>query len=548
MDHSYAVMSTDVLVIGGGGAGSRAALEAAKLGSRVILAAKGPISKSGLTPTANGGYLTPFLEGDSPEVFFADQVRLGNGLNDQRLVKVLSEEALPCIKELEELGAKVSWQTSNFEPTLTYPRSVLIPGKVLLQALRKAIVKHPQITLKENWLVTRLIKDGGKVRGAIVLDTVQGQFVFVNCGAVVLATGGSGEVYGLTADSPMGVPTGSVGEGWWLASEVGCELVDPEMVQFVAIPVGPAIMKGMRHLPWGPFFNNKGEQFITPGEGPYSALAALQIVTEIVEGRGPVYIDLTDKPYANNARHPIAAARMNAIHELGMTPHQQRFNIDVGSLFCMGGVRINEKTETSVAGLFAAGEVAGNVHGARRVAGNAFPDMIVFGRRAGRFAAEYSNSNPVSLDKELASFCKSDAEKMQELFKDKRTNKSTNYVKSEIKRVMDEHARVLKTEESLNKAEEKLINIEQDLLPMVSVNGKPGLMNIELSEAISLNAMLKAARMIVATARMRKESRGAHYRVDYPDEDKVIQHTRLVWENNSPIIDMIPVEKIEERS
>ncbi len=547
MVYNYESLTTDVLVIGGGGAGARAALEASRWGAKVILAGKGPVGKSGLTPTANGGYQTPFMAEDSPELYCADQLRLGCGLNDERLLKVLSEESLSCLKELEGMGAGISWQPSHFEPTLSHPRSVMIPGKVMMQVLRKSIRSERGITLAEGWLVTRLLVNEGKVWGASVFDLKRGQFILVKCPAIILATGGLGELYSNSANSPLGIPTGSVGEGCWLAAQAGCELVDMEMIQLAVVPVRPEIISGLRHLPWGPFFNSMGQEFITPGEGPYSPLAARQVAAEITEGRGPVYIDLTDKTYRSFARHPAAKVRDKTLYRLALTPFQGRIEVAVSSLFSMGGVRINEQCETSVAGLFAAGEVSGNVHGARRTAGNAFPEIMVFGRRAGKYAALFAQENTPEKDNRKASEFGVETERIKRLIASESEGDAVSpvYIKHAIQNVMDQYVHVVRDEGGLSRAENILRTMEEDFLPRLGVTGGLVAMNLSLMEAIAVPGMFKVARMIVASARARRESRGAHYREDYPQEGPVAQHTRLLWKDECPIVDMVPVERLK---
>ena len=386
-----------MLIIGAGGAGARAAVEAAQMGKQVTLVCRSPLGRGGLTPTANGGYHAAVVPGDSPTIHAEELVSVGCGLNDRNLVRVLTEESLQEARFLEERGARVNWQVPSkpHDPEMRHARSLFIPGKEILSALRRHLGKQSNVQVLEDVLAIQLLTRDGEVVGAFLFDIRRGSVVVSESKTTLLATGSLGEVYPLTAQEPMGIPTGSTGSGYVLAGWAGAELVDMEMIQFTPVPVVPRIIQGMRFLPWSHVRNGEGREFLLPGVSEYSHETAQAVSRELREGRGPVTMDLRGQKAPVHSRHPLAAQRNERIEEFGATPYQRPIELGVGALFMMGGVHINERCETSVPGLYAAGEVSGNVHGARRVSGNAFPEMLVFGARAGRFAAQEAHKKRV---------------------------------------------------------------------------------------------------------------------------------------------------------
>ncbi|MDP2267710.1 MAG: FAD-binding protein, partial [Deltaproteobacteria bacterium] len=383
------IIKTDVLIIGAGGAGARAALEAAQTAGQVTLVCRSPLGRGGLTPTANGGYHAAVWPGDSPAIHAEDLITMGCNLNDRNLVAALSREALEQAQMLEKFGAAVNWDVppKPQEPQMRYPRSLFVPGREVLAALNRQLKKCGNVLILADHLALQLLTVAGKVTGAVLLNIAAGSITVCLSKTTVMATGSLGEIYPRSAQEPMGLPTGSTGSGYVLAGLAGADLVDMEMIQFAAIPLEPTLIIGMRCLPWAPVKNAAGREFLPPEAGEYSHEAAQAVYREISAGRGPLTMDLRDRTPVAHFRHPLFGQRSRRLQEFGVTPFQRPVTVGVGALFMMGGIHINERCETSVPGLYAAGEVSGNVHGARRVSGNAFPEMIVFGARAGKYAA-----------------------------------------------------------------------------------------------------------------------------------------------------------------
>jgi succinate dehydrogenase/fumarate reductase flavoprotein subunit len=468
---------------------------------------------------------------------------MGCNLNDRNLVRALTEEALFQAKTLEKFGAKVNWNVpaKPHEPQMRYPRSLFVPGKEVLFALRRQIKKHDNISLLEDCLALRLLTVDGEAAGALLLDIATGTIVVCESKATILATGSLGEIYTLTAQEPMGIPTGSSGSGYVLAGQAGADLVDMEMIQFVVVPIDPPLIKGMRCLPWAPLKNAEGRDFLDLGFGEYSHQAAQAVYREIKEGRGPLTMHLPDRKPPASFRHPLFGKRHERLHEYGVTPYQRPITVGLGALFMMGGVHINERCETTVPGLYAAGEAAANVHGARRVAGNAFPDMIVFGARAGKYAALEAGKKKVAsgAPKDQINDC---LEYLSSLMAEKGGGITARELRQKIKSVMEQHAHAIRNASGLKTALEEIEALEKEA-HSIDVNVAVGLNhNAGLIDALDCTWMAAAARIVCRAALLREESRGYHFREDFPEEkDSWLQHTVVRRKGEDWIGDAKPI-------
>ncbi len=480
-----------------------------------------------MTPTANGGYHAAVCQGDSPEIHAEDLINMGCNLNDRNLVRALTEEALPQARILEKFGAKINWgiPAKPHEPQMRYPRSLFVPGKEVLSALKKELIKYSCVTFLEDFLALHLLTAEGEAVGALLLDIHRGNIVVCESKATILATGSLGEIYALTAQEPMGIPTGSSGSGYVLAGQAGADLVDMEMVQFVVVPIDPPLIKGMRCLPWAPLRNAEGRDFLDLGLGEYSHQAAQVVYREIKEGRGPVTMHLPDRKPPASFRHPLFGKRHERLQEYGVTPYQRPITVGLGALYMMGGVHINERCETSVPGLYAAGEAAASVHGARRVAGNAFPEMIVFGARAGKYAAleaETKRAMPEAAMDQISECL----EYLSNLMERKREGITAKELRQRIKSVMEEHVHAIRNASGLKTSLEEIKTLEKEA-HSITVNHAAGLShNSGLIDALDCRWMATAARIVCRAALLREESRGYHFREDFPEEnDSWLKHT-----------------------
>ena len=539
MSHNHPVKQCDILIIGGGGSGAIAAVEASKQKNlKIILASKGPIGQSGLTPTANGG--TAFHS--SPEGTFREMVTGGSYLNNQRLVWLMAKEAENALETLKGFGIS----TTPIRPT---SRCVL-PDE-LLPTCRKKIIRSPNVELLEDVLITRLIKSDGGISAATVLNLRTGEFFILQAKAIVIATGGLvGELYPYTSNNPFGVTTDSSGTGHAMAYLAGADLIDMEMIQFVPLPGNPKCLN-LRYFPefWdGPYMNRHGEVVesnLDAYQGKsYSHLFVQKIFEEIEKGNGPLYIDRRDLAKQHHALKVKSwDRRRKSISNLGLDPHDNKIDIIIGSHFGMGGIKVNERLETTIPGLFAAGEVMGGVHGGLRLPGYSFTQMIVFGFEAGKQASHYALERG-----DVQEFAISEVDKEKEKifgFLDTKDDQiSLGELKVQLQQIMEEHVFVMRDKTGLENAKSAIETIKTQ----VSRLSAPGFkrFNLEWARAIEFSLMVEMAEVIAKSALTREESRGFHFRRDFPsqDNDKWLKHTVAKRKADQLIIETSPVELI----
>jgi fumarate reductase (CoM/CoB) subunit A len=546
-------IKTDVLVIGAGGAGARAAIEAATKDPKlnIIILNHGPIGKSGLTSMANGGMQWVSHPDDSPRNLFEDIIRVGSYLNDQNLVEVVAEEGRQRAEELVKWGAKMltfgekgGGRRSADAPigSPSYPRGHYIPGVTYMAALRNELERHPNVTVLEDVIATKLLTKANTIIGATVLSIRTGEYFVVESKASVLSAGGLGELYPHSTNAPFGMHGHATGMGYAMAYHAGAELIDMEMVQFTGNQLWPPWLLGnpalLVSMCGGKYINALGKEFMKLPL-PRDALQRLSY-KEIKEGRGTerggVYIDLTVSPLLSKEIEEqlklslaveIAKERWKLIKAMSVNdPDPKTWKIEFtpgGAHFFMGGVRINERCETNLEGLYAAGEVSGGLHGANRMGGNALVEIIVFGARAGRYAAEYAKRTDwIESDEAVL---REEHERLGRFFRDRGIAPKT--VMDKIATFMAQYVGVGRTGTDLKKALSEIESLRTDDLPKLRAP-QGGRFNLGWIEAIQVPYMVDVAEMIVRSALFRTESRGAHYREDYPETDpKWLKHTRI---------------------
>jgi succinate dehydrogenase/fumarate reductase flavoprotein subunit len=526
----------DILVIGGGGAGALAALEASKDEKlRIMLVCKGPIGVSGLTPTANGGTAAA----GSEESLFNLMITTGRFLNDQDLAWHMVSEIKNALERLKTLDVPV---------VPLRARSVCVQSTETLRKLRRHIVRKQNIGLREHTLVTRLFTSKGAVSGAAALDLITGELFAIEAKAIVLATGGStGELYPHTSNNPFGISTEASGTGHVMAFRAGADLVDMEMIQFVPVPAAPRALY-IRYFPefWsGPYQNRFGEivedDISKYPAASYSAELVQKLFIEAQKGKGPIFIDQRSST-AIDTKLLIKAweHRRQLIQSLGIDPRENKIELTLGSHFSMGGVRVNPKTETTLRGLFAPGEIMGAVHGACRLSGYSFSQMIVFGFEAGKWSAEYTRQ--AARGAPIPSEELEREEKLVRRFMEpKAESLSVTALKDHLKQVMERHVFVVRSKEGLGEALREIEIIEKD----ISRLQVPGFVrfNLEWMRAIEFPFVVEAARIAATSALKREESRGSHYRSDFPHEDNTgwLRHTLARLDDGKLTVDSFPV-------
>lgn len=533
---NYDTKKCDVLIVGGGGSGAIAATQASRdQGLKVIIASRGPISRSGLTPTGNGGTAASI----SAEEMFKVMVTAGDFLNDQSIVWFMVNEIQTSLQELRKLGVPVFPMGS---------KSVCVPGVESLAILRKELVKRPNVELLEDVIITRLVKTGERISSATALDLSTGKFFVIEPTAVIIATGGAaGELYPYTSNNPFGVPTDAAGTGHAMTYLAGAELIDMELIQFVPLPANPRCLN-LRYFPdfWkGPYLNRHGEVVESnPGAylgESYSHLFVQKINRVVEKGDGPIYVDRRNMN-AEEWALPIKSMerRRRFIKSLGIDPHENKIELTIGSHFCMGGVRVNAKTETTLPGLYAAGEVMGGVHGGLRLPGFSFAQMIVFGFEAGKQAANFAEGHQRAGG--LASPDVALEEKRVFGFLDtKEDSVSLRGLKKYLQKVMNDHVFVFRDRSGLEMAIDEIRAIKEKAL-RVSVPGFKRF-NLEWVRAIEFSSTVECAEIITESALFRRESRGCHCRRDFPQKDKeqTPEHTVARFKGGRPKLYSTPV-------
>ncbi len=524
------VFETDVLVIGTGGAGLYAAIRASEAGRRVTIWDKGLVGRSGGTVSGAGvSAVGPWsVPEDSVDVHFRDTIVGGSYLSDQPLVRVLTAEAQDRVMEMEKWGLRFD-KESDGRYVLdragghSYPRVMAISDRVGLQMtkvlraqlLRQGVDHHPDIT------TTRLLTHGGSVIGAMGVDLGNGEIVQVNALAVVLATGGVGQLYPVTSN-----PIKVTGDGLALALAAGASLINMEQVQFY--PCGLVYPRSLHGFILGvqeyaKLYNAGNERFMAKYEPELLEHTtrdrlARGIYTEITEGRGTqhggVFLDATEVPEETLRSFKY---EWEICAERGFDYRHQRVEIAPSAHFFMGGVAIDRDARSTAPGLFAAGEVSGGVQGGNRLSGNSLSEILVFGSRAGTSASRYADQTDRRVpDKNQVA---EETSRIQGLLNRGVSELTAAQAKDRLRRVMQAHVYVSRTVKGLETAKQALEEIEQELLPGIGINGSGLHHNYSLLAYLDVEKMVKVAQMIVTAAQMRKESRGAHYVENFPQLD-----------------------------
>jgi succinate dehydrogenase / fumarate reductase, flavoprotein subunit len=532
-------IDTDVLVIGSGAAGMYAAIEAARNGAKVLLADRSLIGRGGATVMAQMTVAVALGE-ETPDTWqhhYDDTIAAGRGLCDEALAQLLCEDAPDCILELERWG--VGWArkdghiTATMAPGHDRPRCVYVDfintGPAVSKTLRTAMARNPAIRKAGDLCIVDLVVSDGEVTGAVAYHLGTGAPVVIAAKATVLATGGLTRLYRRnSASANMG------GDGYALALRAGATLIDMEFVQFFPIGHLAPRLVGMDPIMWDPFryklggrlLNGRMEEFTTrygsDEDGKYVLtrdLATYAIIKEVEAGRG--------SPHGGaylSFEHCSAAALRAAFgpvidrlaeNHIDLT----RMPVEVAPIahYHMGGVKADAAMATDVPGLYVAGEVVGGANGANRLSGNAITEALVFGRRAGRSAAERVKrmTQPIIKPRDAAAtldLIRSDT-KVQ-------PGKNTAAMVAHLQAVMADHVGPFRIGAKLSTALDEIAGLAADLgeHPSSASGGGMGggaAFDLERLEWFDLRNMLTVAHAVTATALVRTESRGAHQREDF---------------------------------
>ncbi len=542
MNEPYTTHECDVLVVGAGGAGMRAAVAAAEAGCSTLVVSKSLLGKAH-TVMAEGGVSAALgnLDGeDDWETHFADTMLGGQLVNNWRMVDLYARDVIDRVYELERWGGIFdrtddgrimqrpfgahSWKRLCYVGDRT--------GLELIRTCQDKLVHTPGVDVHMEYTLTRLLKDGDRVCGAIGYRRNDGRFVAIKAGAVVLATGGWGRMFRHTSNSWEGT-----GDGAALAYNAGADLLDMEFMQFH--PTGMMWPPGVRGLlvteavrgEGGILKNSDGRRFMLDYDAKKMELSSRDVVArsiykEVKAGRGSphggAFLDIAsvhDAVYIKS-KLPSMYEQFHALAAVDIT--QEPMEVGPTIHYTMGGVRVEAETAaTTVPGLYAAGEVAGGLHGANRLGGNSLGDILVFGRCAGIAAAEFAKSNGVRRNVSETEIAEEQRSMLAYLDDDGVKPVENPYlVHVDLQKAMQDDAGIGRSEESLTRALNAIGELR--LRAARARVGGGRVLNPGWHTCRDLENMFVISEAIVRSALSRRESRGSQWRFDFENKDETL--------------------------
>ena len=539
----------DVLVIGAGLAGMRAALAAAEEGASVgVISKVHPVRSH--SNAAQGGINAALNAEDSWESHAFDTIKGSDYLGDQDAIEIMCREAPHELLHLEHLGVTFHRNEEGRLGTRAFGGASAartyyvadITGQAILHVLYEQLLKHSEVFRYEEWFTTALLQqEDGATAGVVGRNIRDGSMELFPAKTVILASGGNGQVYNPTTNALV-----CTGDGIALAYRIGAPLMDMEMVQYHPTTLagnGLLITEGARgegaHL-----YNAEGERFMEKYAPNKMELASRDVVsraeqTEINEGRGfpdgTVSLDITKVP--RKRIHEALREIINVGRDFaGVDITREPIHIKPGNHYTMGGVRTDFEGRTPIAGLYAAGEVACvSVHGGNRLGANSLLDTLIFGRRAGQHAARYARDTGMPSPPHAS--LTDEQRAIDAIIGRERTGRRVSEIKAELGAAMDRYAAVFRDEDGLGEALEIVERLQQEA-KTTATDDKGSVFNQDALGALELGYMLDNAELIVMGALERKESRGAQFRTDYPerDDEHWLKHINLSVNGDVPEI------------
>ncbi|MET1124612.1 MAG: succinate dehydrogenase/fumarate reductase flavoprotein subunit [Archaeoglobaceae archaeon] len=548
----------DIAIVGAGLAGMRAAIAAAEKNRRLriaLIAKTYPIRCHSVC--AEGGTAAVLREDDSFELHAWDTIKGSDFLADQDAVEFFVRECPREILLLDNWGCPWSRTEDGKIAQRAFGghsvnRTVFAADRTgfhEVHTLYERLLTYDNVEIFPEYFMTNLFVEDGRVKGVAAIELKSGELVAFQAKAVVLATGGAGRLYGFTTYSHQ-----VTGDGMAVAYRCGVPLKDMEFIQFHPtglVPSGILMTEACRGE-GGYLINKHGERFMKRYAPEKMEVAPRDIVaramwTEIIEGRG---FESEHGPYIGLDLRHLGEEKINerlpmirdaAIKFAGVDPVEEVIPVRPVAHYTMGGIHTNVKTETSIAGLFAAGECACvSIHGANRLGSNSTIECLVFGRVAGEMAAEYASRNDLKVvnDREFL-------EEEKRIFDDllgRNGDESPYQIKRELNETMDKNLWIFREERGLKEAVRKIVELK-DRYQNVEIRDNRRGFNTDLLATMEIGYMLELAEVVATAALLRTESRGAHYRLDYPKRDDVnwLKHSLAYYTREGPRFEYIPV-------
>lgn len=581
MDTEVKTLEYDVLVVGAGGAGLRAAIGAAEEGASVVIATKSLLGKAH-TVMAEGGAAAALGNADPRDnwmVHFRDTMRGGKLHNNWKMAQIHAKQAPERIRELEKYGAVFDRTTDgkinqrNFGGH-TYPRLAHVgdrTGLEMIRTLQDEVIHHENVDIIMESTVTKFIIRDGQCVGAFGYNRQSGELYLFKVKTVIVATGGIGKSFRITSNSWE-----YTGDGHALAYESGAEIIDMEFIQFHPTGMvwppsvkGTLVTEGVRGE-GGKLFNSEGERFmfnyIPPMfKGDYAEseeeadrwldgddsarrppelltrdVVARAIMSEVEAGRGSkhggAYLDIAWRPEEwVKKKLPSMYHQFKVLAELDIT--KEPMEVGPTTHYVMGGIKVDPETqETNVKGLYAAGEASAGLHGANRLGGNSLSDLVVFGKLAGEYAAKAAKSMEAieiskeevqaALDEVLAPFDEANTEDPFEIHE-------------ELKNIMDKYVGIRRVDEGLRKGIEELKVLRERAKKVHAIGAPNRVYNTSWHQCLDIKNMVTTSLLAAYGALQRKESRGAHTREDYPETDKSLTDVFYVIKQGAEDFDIV---------
>ncbi len=560
----------DVLIIGAGGAGLRAAIAAAEAGVNVGVVTKSLLGKAH-TVMAEGGAAAALGNTDSRDnwkVHFRDTMKGGKYHNNWKMVEIFAKEAPERIRELEMYGAVFDRtddgkiKQRNFGGH-KYPRLAHVgdrTGLELIRTLQDKAIHFENLHVEMETTITKLIVENGEVKGAFGYNRQTGELIAFSAKSVIIATGGFGKVFRVTSNSWE-----LTGDGESLAYREGVELTDMEFIQFHPTGMvypnsvkGTLVTEGVRGE-GGILLNNKGERFMfryipemfkvdyaeteeeaerwfkgdpnarRPPELLTRDVVAKAIRAEVQAGRGSphggAFLDIASRRTPEEIKRVLPSMHHQFLKLAKLDITKEPMEVGPTAHYAMGGIRVDGETqETNIKGIYAAGEAAAGLHGANRLGGNSLTDLIVFGKLAGDYAAKRAKevSQKDLTDDEIR-------EAIEFTLKpfDESNDEDPYQLHAELKELMEEYVGIVRDEKGLTTAIEKLKEMLKRAERLKAV-GETRTYNSSWHQALDIKNMVTVALIIATAALQRKESRGGHTREDYPDTDETLTNVLYV--------------------